>query len=119
MYIIWEREKIMKDDNNYNYLLDTDLIKKLVVGIGEVSSITEVPIRQIRYWEQKGIIESVNNTSNSTRRYNYTNIKKIMLIKELIDEGYTLDASAKKVEQRLASINKAFAKLAQDKENGK
>ena len=32
-------------------LLDFDFLKKLVVGIGEVSQITGIPTRQIRYWE--------------------------------------------------------------------
>ena len=109
----------MNDGNDHSDFLDRDLMKKLVVGIGEVSCITQVPIRQIRYWEQKGIIESVCDSSNCTRKYDYPNIKKIMLVKELIDEGYTLDASAKKVEHRLASIDKAFAKLVEKEENRK
>ena len=32
-----------------NTLLDFDLLSKLVVGIGEVSDITGMPQRQIRY----------------------------------------------------------------------
>ncbi|MBH5320473.1 MerR family transcriptional regulator [Paenibacillus sp. GSMTC-2017] len=95
-----------------NVLLDVDFISKLVVGIGEVAEITDVATRQIRYWEEKGIISSSKETEGTTRKYDYLNVKKIILIKELLDDGYTLDAAAKKVEDRMKVINEAFAKLA-------
>lgn len=96
-----------------NMLLDIDLLRKLVVGIGEVAEITNVPTRQIRYWEEKGIISSSKETEGTTRKYDYLTVKKILLIKELLDDGYTLDAAAKKVEDRMRSVNEAFMKLAQ------
>lgn len=99
-----------------NILLDFDLLSKLVVGIGEVSEITGVPTRQIRYWEEKGIIHSSKEAEGTTRKYDYLNVKKVLLIKELLDDGYTLDAAAKKVEDRMKNINEAFAKLAQRSE---
>ncbi|WP_246061552.1 MerR family transcriptional regulator [Paenibacillus oralis] len=89
---------------------------KLVVGIGEVSEISGVPTRQIRYWEEKGIIHSSKETEGTTRKYDYLNVKKVLLIKELLDDGYTLDAAAKKVEDRMKNISEAFAKLAQRSE---
>ncbi|MGG3572955.1 MerR family transcriptional regulator [Bacillus gobiensis] len=92
-------------------LLDFDLLKKLVVGIGEVSEITGVPTRKLRYWEEKAIIQSEKDGEGITRRYNYLNIKKILLIQELLEEGYTLDAAAKKVETRMKTINDVFLKL--------
>ena len=39
-------------------LIDSELLRKLIVGIGEVSEITGVPTRKLRYWEEKGIIKS-------------------------------------------------------------
>ncbi|HZG16667.1 MAG TPA: MerR family transcriptional regulator [Candidatus Bathyarchaeia archaeon] len=101
------------NDELKNILLDFDLLSRLVVGIGEVSEITGVPTRQIRYWEEKGIIHSSKETEGTTRKYDYLNVKKILLIKELIDDGYTLDAAAKKVEDRMKNVNEAFMKLAQ------
>lgn len=100
-------------------LLDFDLLKKLVVGIGEVSDITGVPTRKISYWEEKGIIESEKEGEGTTRRYNYLNIKKILLIQELIEEGFTLDAATKKVEDRMKNINEVFLKLANSASNKK
>ena len=105
----------IKDETNV--LLDFDLLSKLVVGIGEVSDITGVPQRQIRYWEEKGIIQSMKEAQGSVRRYNYLNVKKIILIKELLDDGFTLDAAARKMEVRMANINQAFLKLADQSQN--
>jgi len=95
-----------------NTLLDFELLSKLVVGIGEVSDITGVPQRQIRYWEEKGIIQSVKDGEGTTRKYDYLSIKRILLVKELMDDGFTLDAAAKKVEERMRTINEVFKKLA-------
>ncbi|WP_294217909.1 MerR family transcriptional regulator [uncultured Chryseobacterium sp.] len=93
-------------------LLDTDFnfLEKLMVGIGEVAEITGIPIRQIRYWEEKGIIESLSQEGKN-RRYNYYNIKTMLLIKEMLDEGYTLDAAAKKVKARLEMIENTLQKI--------
>ncbi|WP_426482148.1 MerR family transcriptional regulator [Chryseobacterium sp. R2ACT005] len=99
----------LKTKNDLSF--DFDFLDKLVVGIGEVSQITGIPTRQIRYWEDKGIIVSLTEEEGKNRRYNYENIKKILLIKELLDEGYTLDASAEKVKNRIEMIEKTLNKL--------
>lgn len=100
------------NDQLENILLDFDLLGKLVVGIGEVSDISGVPQRQLRYWEEKGIIQSSKEGEGTTRKYDYLNIKKVLLVKELLEDGFTLDAAAKKVEERMKTINEVFAKLA-------
>ncbi|KAF2334535.1 MerR family transcriptional regulator [Flavobacterium nitrogenifigens] len=96
---------------NKDLSFDFDFLDKLVVGIGEVSQITGIPTRQIRYWEDKGIISSLTEEEGKNRRYNYENIKKMLLIKELTDEGYTLDASAEKVKKRMEMIEETLSKL--------
>ncbi|MFD2132147.1 MerR family transcriptional regulator [Pseudogracilibacillus auburnensis] len=101
-----------EDTQKLNALLDFDLLKKLVVGIGEVSEITGIPTRKIRYWEEKGAIQSESGAEGSTRRYDYLNVKKMLLIQEMMDEGFTLDAAIKKVEKRMVTLNEAFRKLA-------
>ena len=90
---------------------DFDFLNRLVVGIGEVSAITGVPTRQLRYWEDKGIIRSLTEEEGKNRRYDYPNIKKVLLVKEMLDEGYTLDAAADKVQKRLATIERALRKI--------
>ena len=93
-----------KSEKNSDLSFDFDFLDKLVVGIGEVAQITGIPTRQIRYWEEKGIIESLTEEEGKNRRYNYENIKKMLLIKELMEEGYTLDSSAEKVKKRMEMI---------------
>ncbi len=98
----------MKQDKEIAF--DFEFLNKLVIGIGEVSAITGIPTRQIRYWEDKKIIESLSENGKN-RRYNYKNIKKMLLIKELLDEGYTLDASAEKVKNRMELIENMLNKF--------
>lgn len=97
--------------NEKNIAFDSEFLDVLIVGIGEVSQITGVPTRQIRYWEEKGIIISLTEEEGKNRRYNYPNIKKMLLIKELLDEGYTLDAAAQKVADRMKMIEEALSRL--------
>lgn len=101
---------------SFSSLMDWELLGKLIVGIGEVADITGVPQRQIRYWEDKGIVASCNEGEGTTRKYDYLNIKKILLIKELLDDGFTLDSAAKKVDDRLKTVNEAFKKLTRKQE---
>ena len=96
--------------NAEDYQVDLEFLAKLIVGIGEVSEITEIPQRQIRYWESRGYISSVPSKT-TTRRYSYQMIKKMLLIKELLDEGYTLESAVEKVNKRLAMVKNAFKKL--------
>lgn len=96
---------------NKDLSFDFDFLDNLVVGIGEVAQITGIPTRQIRYWEDKGIVISLTGEEGKNRRYDYKNIKKILLIKELLDEGYTLDASAEKVKKRMEIIEETLNKL--------
>ncbi|PIQ42395.1 MAG: MerR family transcriptional regulator [Gammaproteobacteria bacterium CG11_big_fil_rev_8_21_14_0_20_46_22] len=93
-------------------LYDKMLLSKLLVGIGEVSTVTGIPQRQIRYWEEKGIVASVPSEKDaSTRRYDYPTIKRMILIKELLDEGYTLKAAVEKVNARYERLDVAFKRL--------
>jgi DNA-binding transcriptional MerR regulator len=52
-----------------------------------------------------------NYKEGKNRRYDYKNIEKMILVKELLDEGYTLDASAKKIETRCNLIENTLNKL--------
>lgn len=94
-------------------VLSSTLLNRIIVGIGEVANITGVSPRQIRYWEEKGIIQSVNNNSSS-RKYDYSNIEKIVLIKDFLDQGYTLESAAKRLEERIQQVNKTIIQLTQN-----
>jgi DNA-binding transcriptional MerR regulator len=94
--------------------MDVDFLVSVVVGIGEVANTTGVPQRKIRYWDDKGYIESVDKES-TYRKYDYLNIKKIVIIQELLDEGYSLEASAKKVNDRCLKMAEVFKRLSDHK----
>jgi predicted transcriptional regulator len=109
MAVHMEQKKIAKSD--HEVLTDVDFMVSVIVGIGEVADITGVPQRKIRYWDEKGLIEPVDTTSTS-RQYDYLNIKKIVLIKEMMDEGYTLDVASKKVNERCRIVAEVFKRVA-------
>lgn len=100
----------------FEELFDPNLVSKLLVTIGDVSDVTGIPQRKLRYWEEKGIVQSSCQKDGTTRKFDYVNIKKILLIKELLDEGFTLEASVKKVEERVSKLQVAFNEL-QGKKN--
>lgn len=81
-----------------------DFLKKVIIGIREVSDITGIPVRKIRYWEDKGVIQAVDKTA-SARQFDLVNVKKIILIQELMGDGYSLDGAATKVQMRFNRIN--------------
>lgn len=99
--------------------IDSELLRKLIVGIGEVSEITGVPTRKLRYWEEKGIINSEKGSDGETRKYNYLNIKKILMIKEMLDEGFTLDAASARTNKSIETFFKTFSELMNDDNNYK
>ncbi|GAA3017527.1 MerR family transcriptional regulator [Tetragenococcus solitarius] len=84
---------------------DPNLVKKMAVSIGDASKITGVPIRKIRYWEEKNYIQSVVDGEHVNRKYDYYALKTIVLIDELVEEGFTLDKAAEKVQNRINKIN--------------
>ena len=103
-----KEEDINKSD--METLMDPDFLLRVIVAIGEVANITGIPARKIRYWDEKGYIEPVDKTS-TYRQYDYLNVRKIVLIKEFMDEGYTLDAAAKKVNEKAEKISEVFKRL--------
>lgn len=90
-----------KNNFDHSYM---DFLSKVIVGIHEASTITNIPVRKLRYWEEKGIIQAVDPTAKS-RQFNLANIKKIILVQELLDDGYSLDGAARKVEARIAKLD--------------
>jgi DNA-binding transcriptional MerR regulator len=104
-------EQKKTDVSDKDILMDVDFLVSVIVAIGEVANITGVPQRKIRYWDEKGLIEPVDPES-TVRQYDYLNIKKVVLIKELLDEGFTLDAAAKKVDERSKKIAEVFKRAA-------
>ena len=109
-----EGKKLSSKD--YEIMMDVDFLVSVIVAIGEVADLTGVPQRKIRYWDEKGLIQPVDKDA-TYRKYDYLNIKKIVLIQELLDEGYTLDAAGKKVNERCIKVAEVFTRLSASKSN--
>lgn len=89
--------------NTIKQLLDSD---DLLVGISELSKMTGVSPRQIRYWEQKEYIESTGEKSGN-RKFRLPMVIKVESIKHFLDEGYTLTAAVEKAQERQENIHQA------------
>lgn len=83
------------------YLLENDT---LLIGISELSQMSEVSPRQLRYWEQKGFIKSVVKEGNAARQYRLPTVVKVEIIKGFIDEGFTLSKAVEKAEEKIENI---------------
>ena len=104
-------EQKKTDVSDKEILMDVDFLVSVIVAIGEVANITGVPQRKIRYWDEKGLIQPVDKSS-TVRQYDYLNIKKVVLMKEMLDEGYTLGMASKKVDERTRKIAEVFKRAA-------
>ncbi|MBM6742205.1 MerR family transcriptional regulator [Enterococcus gallinarum] len=100
----------------FRKLLEND---NLLVGISELSQMCEVSPRQLRYWEQKGLIQSVPQEENAPRKYRLPTVVKVELIKRFLDEGFTLTKAVEKAEEKIRiahHIRKVFTGVLQNLE---
>ncbi|MBM7543946.1 MerR family transcriptional regulator [Periweissella beninensis] len=74
--------------------------EKLFFRIGELSSMTGVSTRQLRYWEQKNYIHSIQrDDEQSARVFHFKEYARVSGIKYFLDQGYSLQAAVKQVNQ--------------------
>ena len=66
----------------------------------EVTRELNISLRQLYYWELKGIVQPkmVTMGSRSFKRYSLEDIEKLRRVKRLLDEGYTLAAASKQAQ---------------------
>ncbi|EKQ20773.1 putative transcriptional regulator [Lacticaseibacillus paracasei] len=69
------------------------------LGIGETSRVTGATPTQIRYWEKKQLIHSRRHDANGNKRYSLANITLIVMIKTMLDEGYSLAKASEEIER--------------------
>ena len=109
-----------KDKKKKHQLLcDIPFLLDLLIGIGEVAEMTGVSQRQLRYWQEKGLVNTLNNQSNTTRKFDYYSVKKIVLIHDFLELGYSLDDAASKADDELKPLRKAIKKFNVSKEDVK
>lgn len=66
------------------------------VGIGEVSRLTGLSERQIRYYEQQGLLQP-RRTPGGQRQYGPGEIARLREIKSLLDRGHTLEVARRAI----------------------
>ena len=88
--------------NKVIQLLESD---ELIVGISELSKMTEVSPRQLRYWEEKGYISSIDSKGKENRKYRLPMVIKVEMINNYLDEGYTLTTAVDKATEQENGIH--------------
>lgn len=80
-------------------------VHRLVFRIGEISSMTGVSARQLRYWEKKGLISSREREDGQQARvYTFKTFVLVSMMKYFMDSGYTLAAAAKQASLRQSNV---------------
>lgn len=87
---------------------------KLQLGIGDLAKVTGVSQSKIRYWEQKGYIQSTQNDEGQNHKYSLMMLGKVHLIRHYLDEGFTLTMAVKKAD-RHKEIMDLVSKVAVDR----
>ncbi|MBU1387810.1 MAG: MerR family transcriptional regulator [Proteobacteria bacterium] len=71
---------------------------KRTLSIGDTSKITGISEKQLRHWEKQNYLNDIERVicgERAYRRYSEDQIKLIRKMKECLDMGFTLNASAR------------------------
>ena len=115
-----------------------EAMAQIQIPLSEISRVTGVSPRQIRYWEAKGFLTSHQAQKNQSHKYiynliyiililfykfNFFTLTKVLEIKEYLDQGFTLQAAVEKQKGRkniALSIHRFIAeRLLATEEKGK
>ncbi|WP_215145262.1 MerR family transcriptional regulator [Exiguobacterium qingdaonense] len=66
--------------------------------IGIVQDLTQLTGRQIRYYEEQGLV-SPSRTESKRRLYSFNDVERLLAIKDYIDQGFNLAAIRHTLEQ--------------------
>ena len=78
------------------------MVHKITFSIGDTAEMAGVSQRQIRDWEARGYIPKAQRLicgDRAYRRFSMEQIEIIKKIKEYQDQGFTLQAAARKTKQ--------------------
>jgi DNA-binding transcriptional MerR regulator len=75
------------------------LLERLELGIGQAAHLCGVSIRQLSYWTDKGLIQPTQG--GGSRTYDYAAIEKVCLIKQALDQGYSLEGAVSEADSFL------------------
>lgn len=86
---------------------------QLTIGISELSRMTGVSPRQLRYWQKKGyIIPKNEDEPGRARVYTLKMVIKAAAMSNLLQTGYTLKAAAAQVDERMRPAQTIYHLLA-------
>ncbi|GKT02736.1 MerR family transcriptional regulator [Furfurilactobacillus sp. WILCCON 0119] len=75
----------------------------VLLGISDLARASGVSVTQLRYWTDKGYVDSVSQDEGN-RKFTYDTVFKVRAIKAYMDEGFTLAAAAKRMQKHRAVI---------------
>lgn len=78
----------------------------LPIPIGEAAKQTDTTVKQLRYWQEKGlIVPEISRCGMREYRYYHTDqIALIKRIKSFMDEGFTLMVAAQKANNKRKEV---------------
>lgn len=105
-------KRAKKDEEQPLHPVDLDeLLGRLQLGIGQTAELCGISLRQLSYWTDKGMVEPVD--PQGSRNYDYPAIEKLILIKQALHQGYSLEGAASEAEAVVARRNEHQRRLAQ------
>ena len=93
----------------------SQLLQRLELGIGQAAHLCGVSIRQLSYWTDKGLVHP--NERKGSRTYDYPAIEKVCLIKQALDQGYSLEGAVAEADSFLARRERERQDLAEMSES--
>ncbi|MHB9106290.1 MAG: MerR family DNA-binding transcriptional regulator [Armatimonadota bacterium] len=99
------------------------LLHGLELTTGKAAELCDISPRQLRYWADHGIIETVGDEeerdgdeSDVYRTYHFTALRKVLLIKQLMDMGHGLKRATREAELYLKQSEDARLKADADRQ---
>jgi DNA-binding transcriptional MerR regulator len=87
----------------------SQLLEHLELGVGQAAQLCGISIRQLSYWTDKGIVEPTDESGGRT--YDHHAIEKVCLIKQALDQGYSLEGAVTEAEAFLERRQEEQKKL--------
>jgi DNA-binding transcriptional MerR regulator len=100
--------------NSLSPINPEELLQGLELTTGKAAELCDISRRQLCYWTDRGIIDTLEDEgesdgyeSNAQRTYDFTTLRKVLLIKQLLDQGYGLKRATRQAEFYLQQSEKA------------
>ena len=84
-----------------------------VFPIGTVMKLTDLTARQIRYYEDQGLIQP-ERTAGNRRMYSLNDMDRLLEIKDFLDDGYNIAAIKHEYEKQAALTDADVRRILHD-----